>query len=341
MGARRSKYQSSPWRGIVKLPRRTVLQLAAGAACLPAVSQFAWAQPYPARPVRVIVGFSAGGTTDMAARIAAQWLSERLGQQFIVENRPGAAANLAAEAVVRSPADGYTLLATSSTNTINAALYKNLNFNFINDITMVAGIVRSPLVLEVHPSVPARTLPDFMSYVKANPGKISIASFGTGTISHVTGALFKMVAGIEMVHVPYRGSAPMVTDLLSGQVEAAFDNLPASIAHIKAGKLRPLAVTTKTRSQALPDTPTMDEFLPGFEVSAWAGLGAPKNTPPEIVDMLNREINAGLADPAIKARIANLGGTEFISSPAELETFVTKQTEERARIIREANIKPE
>jgi tripartite-type tricarboxylate transporter receptor subunit TctC len=325
----------------MKLPRRTFLHLAAGAAALPAVPRLAWAQAYPTRPVRIIVGFPAGGTTDVAARIIAQWLSESLGQQFIVENRPGAAANTAAEAVVRSPADGYTLLAASSTNTINAALYKNLSFDFVHDITMVAGIVRSPLVLEVHPAVPAKTVLEFIAYVKANPGKISMASFGTGTISHVTGELFKIAAGIEMVHVPYRGSAPMVTDLLGGQVEAAFDNLPASIEHIRAGKLRPLAITTRTRSQVLPGIPTMGEFLQGFEVSAWTGIGAPRNTPPEIIDKLNREINAGLANPTIKARLANLGGMEFIGSPADLAKFVIEQTEERARIVRAANIKPE
>jgi tripartite-type tricarboxylate transporter receptor subunit TctC len=299
------------------------------------------AQAYPTRPVRIIVGFPAGGTTDIAARIIAQWLSERLAQQFIVENRPGAAANIAAEAVVRSPADGYTLLAASSTNTINSALYENLSFNFVNDIAMVAGIVRSPLVLEVHPAVPPRTLLEFIAYVKANPGKFTMASFGTGTISHMAGELFKIAAGIEMTHVPYRGSAPMVTDLLGGQVTAAFDNLPASIEHIRAGKLRPLAITTKTRSEVLPDTPTVGEFLRGFEASAWAGIGAPKKTPPEIIDRLNREINAGLADPAIRVRLANLGGMPFIALPADLAKFVTEQTEERARIVRAANMKPD
>jgi tripartite-type tricarboxylate transporter receptor subunit TctC len=325
----------------VKIFRRTFLNLSAGAAALSLLTHRAVAQAYPTRTVRIIVGFPAGGNTDTAARIVAQRLSERLGQQFIVENRPGAAANIATEAVVRSPADGYTLLGASSTNTINSALYKNLNFNFVDDIAMVAGIVRSPLVLEVHPAVPAQTVLEFIAYVKANPGKISLASFGTGTISHVTGELFKIAAGVEMVHVPYRGSAPMVTDLLGGHVMACFDNLPASIEQIRAGELRALAITTKTRSEALPDTPTMGEFLPGFEVSAWAGIGAPKKTPVEIIDRLNREINSGLADPAIKARIANLGGMPFIASPADLAKFVTEQTEERAKIVRAANIKPE
>lgn len=321
--------------------RRTFLYLSAGAAALPLLTHRTVAQAYPTRTVRIIVGFPAGGNTDTAARIVAQWLSERLGQQFIVENRPGAAANIATEAVVRSSPDGYTLLGASSTNTINSALYKNLNFNFVDDIAMVAGIVRSPLVLEVHPAVPARTVLEFIAYVKANPGKISLASFGTGTISHVTGELFKIAAGVEMLHVPYRGSAPMVTDLLGGHVTAAFDNLPASIEQIRAGKLRALAITTKTRSEALPDTPTMGEFLPGFEVSAWAGIGAPKKTLLEIIDRLNREINSGLADPAIKAQLANLGGMPFIASPADLAKFVAEQTEERARIVRAANIRLE
>jgi tripartite-type tricarboxylate transporter receptor subunit TctC len=325
----------------MKLPRRRFLRLAAGVGVLPLLTNPINAQTYPAGSVRIIVGFAAGGTTDIAARIIAQWLSDRLGQQFVVENRPGFAANIAAEAVVRSPADGYTLLAASSTNTINSALYPNLSFNFVQDIAMVAGISRSPLVLEVHPTVPARTVPEFVAYVKANPGKISLASFGTGTVSHLTGELFKAATGIEMVHVPYRGSAPMVTGLLGGHVAAAFDNLPASIEHIRAGKLRPLAVTIKTRSPTLPDTPAMAEFLQGFEASAWSAIGAPRKTPTEIIDRLNREINAGLADPAIMARLANLGGMPFVSSPADLAKFVAEQTEERARIVRSAQIQPE
>jgi tripartite-type tricarboxylate transporter receptor subunit TctC len=308
---------------------------------LPILTLLVMAQAYPTRPVRILVGFSAGGTTDIAARVISQWLSARLGQQFIVENRPGASTNLATEAVVRSPADGYTLLAVTTTNTINAALYKNLSFDFIRDITMVAGIVRSPLVLEVDPSLPVRNVSEFIAYVKANPGKLSMASFGTATISHVTGELFKITAGIEMVHVPYRGSAPMVVDLLGGQVKVAFDNLPASIEHIRAGKLRALAVTTKTRSQALLDTPAMAEFLEGFEASAWVAIGAPARTPPDIIDKLNKEINAALADPALRARIADLGGMVFSSSPRDLERFVQDQIEERANVIRAANIKPE
>jgi tripartite-type tricarboxylate transporter receptor subunit TctC len=321
--------------------RRTFLHLASGAAALSVFSRIASAQAYPSRPVHIVVGWPAGGTTDIAARLIGQWLSDRLGQSFIVENRSGASSNIATEAVVRAPADGYTLLAATSTNALNAALYKNLSFNFIRDITMVAGIVRSPLVLEVHPAVPVNTVPELIAYAKANPGKISLASFGTGSISQVAGELFKITAGINMVHVPYRGSAPLVTDLLGGQVQAAFDNLPASIEHIRAGKLRALAVTTAARSQALPNVPTLSEFLPGFEVSAWVGIGVPKSTPPEIVDKLNREINAALADPAITARLADLGGMGFPGSPADLAKFVADQTEERAKIIQAANIKLE
>jgi tripartite-type tricarboxylate transporter receptor subunit TctC len=321
--------------------RRSFLRIAAAAAAMPLLPHAAPGQGYPARAVRIMVGFPAGGTTDIAARIIAQWLSERLGQQFIVENRPGAATNIATEAVIHAPADGYTLLAATSTNTINPALYENLNFDFGRDVTMVAGIVRSPLVLEVHPGVPVRTVPELIGYAKADPGRISLASFGTGTSSHLAGELFKLSAGVKMVHIPYRGSSPMVTDLLSGQVQAAFDNLPASIEHIRAGKLRPLAVTTATRSQVLPDVPALGEFLKGFEASAWVGIAAPAQTPPEIVDKLSREINAALADPLIEARIANLGGDVFRSSPPELARFVAEQTREQARIVRAAHIKPE
>ncbi len=325
----------------MKLPRRSFLHLAAGAAAVPAVSRFALAQAYPSRPAHILVGFAPGGPTDIAARLIGQWLSERLGQQFIVENRPGAATNIATEAVVRSPPDGYTLLAAVSTNTINSALYTNLGFDFIRDIAMVAGIQRSPLVLEVNPSVPVTSVPELIAYVKANPGKISLASFGSGTISQVAGELFKMTAGIEMVHVPYRGSAPMVTDLLGGQVQAAVDNLPASIEYIRVGKLRALAVTSASRWQALPDIPTLASFQPGFEATAWIGIGVPKNTPVEIIDKLNKEINAGLADPKITARITDLGATVFTGSPTELDTAVVEQTEKWGKVIRAANIKAE
>jgi tripartite-type tricarboxylate transporter receptor subunit TctC len=325
----------------MKLPRRKFLHLAAGAAALPALQHVARADTYPSRPVRIIVGYPPGGTTDIGARLTGQWLSERLGQQFVIENRPGASTNIAVEAVVRAPADGYTLLAFTGTNTINATLFDRLNFNFIRDIAMVAGINRSPLVLEVNPAVPVQTVPEFIAYAKANPGKISMASFGVGTISHVTGELFKMRAGINTLHVPYRGSAPMLTDLLGGQVQAAFDALPASIEYIKAGKLRALAVSTATRSEALPSIPTIGEFLTGFEASAWTGLGAPKNTAAEIIDKLNGEINAVLADPKSKAQLAALGATAFPLSLAELDKLVTDDTEKWAKVIREANIKPE
>ena len=283
--------------GIMKIPRRTFLHLAAGAGTLPAISRFAWAQSYPARPVRIIVGFPAGGTTDIGARLIAQWLSERLGQQFIVENRPGAGTHLATEAVARASADGYTLLMATASNAINATLYDRLNYNFLRDIVPIVGVIRSPFVLEVHPAVPVKTVSELIAYAKASSGKITMASFGTGTSSHLTGELFKMMTGVEMLHVPYRGSAPMLIDLLSGQVQLAFDNLPASIEHIRSGKLRPLAVTTTTRSVALPDIPALAEMLPGFESSAWNGIAAPKSTPAEIIDKLNKEINARSCRP--------------------------------------------
>src|SRR6266545_963941 len=321
----------------MNLPRRKFLQLAAGAATLPAVSRPATAQAYPSRPVRLLVGFPAGGTTDIAVRLIGQWLSERLGQPVIIENRPGAGANLAAEAVVRAPADGYTLLAATSSNTINTTFYDKLSFNFARDIAMVAGITRSPLVLEVHPSLPVKTVPELIAHAKANPGKVTLASFGTGTTSHVAGELFKMTAGVTMLHVPYRGSAPLLTDLLSGQVQAAFDNLPASIEHIRAGKLRALAVGTAARAEVLPELPTVGEFLPGFEASAWVAVGAPKSTPAEIIDKLNKEINAGLAAPRIKARLAELGGTVFTGSAADFDKLVAEQTEKWGKVIRAAN----
>jgi tripartite-type tricarboxylate transporter receptor subunit TctC len=321
------------------LPRRRFLQLAA--ATLPAVSHSAWAQAWPSRPLRLVVGFPAGGTTDIAARLIGQWLSDRLGQPVVIENRPGAGANLAAETVVRAPPDGYTLLAATSSNVINTTFYQKLSFNFVRDIAMVAGVTRSPLVLEVNPSLPVKSVPELIAHAKANPGKIALASFGTGTTSHVAGELFKMTAGVDLFHVPYRGSAPLVTDLLSGLVQAAFDNLPASIEHIRAGKLRALAVGTAERSPALPDVPTVAEFLPGFEASAWVAVAAPKATPAEIVERLNREINAGLADPKIKARLAELGGTVFVGTPADFDRLVAEQTEKWGKVIRAANIKAE
>lgn len=325
----------------MKISRRKFLHLAAGTAVLPAAPRVASALDYPTRPVHIIVGFAAGGPTDILARLIGQWLSERLGQAFVIENRPGAATNIATEAVAHSPPDGYTLLAAVSTNTVSPALYPDLNFNFVRDIAMVAGLTRSPLVLEVNPSVPVTSVPDLIAYVKTNPGKISLASFGTGTLSHVAGVLFKTQAGIEMVHVPYRGSAPLVIDLLAGQVLAAFDNLQSSIEYIKAGKLRALAVTTATRSPALPGVAILGDFLPGYEVNVWIGMAAPKNTPVEVVDKLNKEINVGLVDPKIAARIADLASTVFIASPAELDKLVVDDTEKWAKVIRAAGIKAE
>jgi tripartite-type tricarboxylate transporter receptor subunit TctC len=325
----------------MKLPRRKFLRLAAGAAALPVMSRIARTQAYPARPVRIIVGFPAGGTGDVSARLIGQWLSERLGQPFVVENRPGAAGNVAAEAVVRAPADGHTLLLIVATNTVNASLFDKLSFNLVRDLAPVAGLSRSPLVLEVNPAVPVNAVPEFIAYLKDNPGKVSLASYGTGTISHLAGELFKMVAGVHMLHVPYRGSSPMLTDLLAGQVQAAFDNLPASIGHIRADKLRPLAVSTALRSETLPNVPTVSEFLPGFEASAWSGFGVPKNTPAEIVDRLNKEINASLRDPKIKARLTDLGATALEGSPADFGNLIAGETEKWGKVIRAANIKAE
>jgi tripartite-type tricarboxylate transporter receptor subunit TctC len=301
----------------MKLLRRRFLHLAAGAVALPAVSRIAGAQNYPARPVRIIVGFSAGGPNDILARLIGEWLSERLGQPFIIENRPGAGSNLATEAVVRAPPDGYTLLLVGSPNAINATLYDKLNFNFVRDIVPIASFIRGALVMVVHPSVPAQTVPEFIAYAKENPGKPSYGSGGVGGITHITPELFKMMAGVNIVHVPYRGVATALTDLLGGQVQVLFANPAQSIPYIRAGKLRALAITTATRSEALPDIPTVGEFVPGYEASSFFGFGAPRNTPAEIIDKLNKEINAGLADPKIGARISDLVGTVLGGSPAD------------------------
>jgi tripartite-type tricarboxylate transporter receptor subunit TctC len=326
----------------MKLPhRRQFLHLAAGAAALPAVSRMAWAEIYPSRPVRMVAPFAAGGGADILARLIGQWLSERLGQPFVIENRPGAAGNIGTEAVVKSSPDGYTLLLAGSPNTINATLYDKLNFNFIRDIAPVAGIVRFPFVMAVHPSVPAKTVPEFIAHAKANPGKINMASGGIGATPHVAGELFQMMTGVRMIHVPYRGAAPALTDLLAGQVQVYFANTVASIEYIRAGKLRPLAVTTATRSEVLPDIPTVGEFVPGYEASGWSGIGSPKNTPSQIVDKLNAETNAGLADPNMKVRLADLGGTVLAGSPADFGRHIADETEKWARVIRAANIKPE
>ena len=299
----------------MKLPRRNFLYLAAGAATLPAVSHIAWAQEYPTKPVRIIVGFAPAGGTDITARLIGQWLSERLGQQFIIENRPGAGSNIATEAVVRALPDGYTLLVATSANAFNATLYDKLNFNFIRDIAPVAGIIVVPNVMVVHPSFPAKTILEFIAYSKSNPGKVNMGSGTPGAAMHMSGELFKIMAGIDMVHVFYRGAGPTLTDLLAGQVQVSFPTMPASIEHIRAGRLRALAVTTATRSDALPDIPTVGEFLPGYEGGIWYGLGAPKATPAEIVNKLNKEINAGLADPKLKARLADVGGTVLPARP--------------------------
>jgi tripartite-type tricarboxylate transporter receptor subunit TctC len=321
--------------------RRQLLRLAAGAAALPAVSRIARAQAYPTRPVRIIVGFPAGGTSDIVGRLLGQWLSERLGQQFVVENRPGASTNLATEAVAKAPADGYTLLLIGGVNTINATLFDKLSFDFLRDIAPVASVFETPLVVEVNPSVPVHTISEFIAYAKANPGKLNLATPGIGTPSHVAGELFKMMAGVDMVHVPYRGTGPMLTDLIGGQVQVAFDPLPASIEHIRAGKLRALAVTTASRSEALPGIPSASESVPGYVASTWYGFAAPKNTPSEIVGKLNAEINAALADPKMKARLAELGGTPFPSSPTEFAKFVADNTVKWAKVIQAAKIKPQ
>jgi tripartite-type tricarboxylate transporter receptor subunit TctC len=325
----------------MKLPRRTFLQLAAGAAALPLVSRMAWSQAYPARPVRIIVATAAGGTTDITARVIARWLSERLGQQFVVENRPGGGNNIGTEAVVRAPADGYTLLLVNSVNAINATLFEKLSYNFINDIAPAAGFFRVPMVLEVNPSVPARTAPEFIAYAKANPGRINMASAGIGSTPHVAGELFKMMAGLDMLHVPYRGGAAAITDLIGGQVQVMIEPIAGPLEHIRAGKLRGLAVTTPTRSEALPELPTLETFVPGYEASPWYGLGAPKNTPTQIVDRLNREINAAFLDPKVTRQIAELGGTPLAGSPADFGKLIADETEKWGKVIRTAKIKPE
>ena len=326
----------------MKLPhRRQFLHLAAGAAALPALSHVARAQAYPTRPVRIIVPVGPAGGTDIMARLIGQWLSERLGQQFIIENRPGAGTNLGTEAVVRAPADGYTLLMAGTFNAINATLYDKLSFDFIRDIAPVAPVIRLGNVLDVNLSVPAKTIPEFIAYAKANPGKINMASNGSGSTPHVTGELFKMMASVHMVHVPYRSAGAALTDVIGGQVQVYFGTTASSIEHIKAGKIRALGVTTTTRSEALPDVPTIAEFVPGYEASAWYGVGAPKNTPTEIVDKLNKEINDALADHRIRARLADLGGTPIPMTPADFGKLIADETEKWGKLIRTANIKPE
>ena len=325
----------------MKLPRRRFLHLAAGAAALPGVSRIAWAQTYPTQPVRVIVGFAAGGPTDVTARVIGQWLSERLSQPFVIENRPGAGSNLATEAVVRAPADGYTLLAGGFPNAINATLYDKLNFVFLRDIAAVAGIISLPFVMVINPSVPAKTVLEFIAHAKANPGNISFGSPGIGTPGHVSGELFKTMAGVDMIHVPYRGGGAVVSDLLGGQVQVLFGTTSLTVEQVRAGKLRALAVTGSSRWEGLPDIPTVGDFVSGYEASSLFGLGAPKHTPAAIINGLNREINAALEDPKLKTRLVDLGGTLIAGSPAGFHKLIADDTEKWGKVIRAANIKPE
>ena len=323
----------------MKLPRRNFLHVAAGAAALLTLSRIAWAQAYPSRPVRIVVGFAAGGPTDIIARLIGQWLSERLGQQFVIENRPGAAGKIATEAVVRAPPDGYTLLQVSTSAAINATLYGKLNYDFIRDIVPVAGIIRAPGVVVVNPTVSARTIPELIAYAKANPGKLTMASPGTGSSPHLAGELFKTMTGVNITLVSYRGDAPAITDLLAGQVQMMIPAPAAFIEYIRAGKVRALAVTTSTRWEGLPDIPTVSEFVPGYEASFWWGVGAPKNTPAEIMDRLNKEINAGLADPKMKARLADLGGTVLPGTPADFGKLIAEETEKWGTVVKFTGIK--
>jgi tripartite-type tricarboxylate transporter receptor subunit TctC len=325
----------------MKLPRRKFLYLAAGAAALPAMSRVAMAQAYPSRPVRIVVPFAAGGATDIIARLIGQWLSERLGQQFVIENRPGAGSNIGTEVVVNAPPDGYTLLLVGASSAINATLYERLSFNFLRDITPVAGVISIPFIMAVNPSFPAKTVSEFIAYAKANPGKVNMASGGNGTAGHLSGELFKMMAGVNLVHVPYRGEAPALTDMLGGQVQAMFGTVPASIEYVRAGKLRPLAVTSARRSEVLPDLPTVGDFVPGYETSAWAGVGAPKNTPADIVDRLNKEINAVLADSKSKARLADFGASLLAGSPADFGRFLADEVEKWGKVVKFSGAKPD
>ena len=327
----------------MKLPRRKFLRAAAstvaGAVALPALSRIASASDYPTRPVRIIVGFAAGGAPDILARLCGQWLSERLGQSFVIENRTGAGGNIATEAVVQAPPDGYTLLLASTGNTVNVTLYNNLNYDFLRDVTPVAGISREPLAMEVNPSLPVKTVPEFIAYAKANPGKVNYGSAGIGSSLHMAGELFNLKAGVKLVHVPYRGSPPALTDLLGGQLQLMFCPLPPSLEYLKSGKLRALAVTTAARSQVLPDIPVIADFVPGYEASAWYGIGAPAHTPVEIVNRLNAEINAGLADAKLKAQLTDIGSVPFVLSPADFGKHLAAETEKWATVIRAANIK--
>ena len=325
----------------MKLPRRQFLHLAAAAAALPAVSRIAAAQAYPTRVVHIVVGFAAGGGVDITARLIGQWLSERLGQSFVIDNRPGAGGNIGTETVVNAPADGYTLLLATVPNAVNATLYDKLNFNFVRDIAPVAGIIRVPQVVLVHPSVPAKTVPKLIAYAKANPGRVNMASAGNGSAPHMAGELFNVMAGVNMVHVPYRGQGPALTDLLGGQVQVLFATTPGTTDYVKTGKLRALAVTTASRAEVLPDVPTVGDFVAGYEASQWYGVGAPRNTPAEIIDRLNQEINAALADPKMKARFSDIGGEPLAGSPAAFGKLIAEETEKWGKVVRAANLKPE
>jgi tripartite-type tricarboxylate transporter receptor subunit TctC len=325
----------------MQIPRRMFLQLAVSAAALPVVPRIAWAQAYPSRPVRIVVGFAAGGGVDITARLIGQWLSERLGQNVIVENRPGAGGNLGTETVVHAPPDGYTLLLAAVPNAVNATLYDKLSFNFIRDIAPVAGIIRVPMVILVHPSVPANTVPEFIAYAKANPGKVNMASAGTGSAPHMAGELFNAMAGVKMVHVPYRGQGPALTGLLGGQVHVLFATTPGTTDYVRTGRLRALAVTTAARAEVLPDLPSVGDVVPGYDASQWYGMGAPKNTQAEIVERLNREINAALADSKMKARFADIGGEALSGSPAAFGKFIAAETEKWATVVKFADMKPE
>jgi tripartite-type tricarboxylate transporter receptor subunit TctC len=325
----------------MKSARRRFLHLAAGAAALPAISRLARAQSYPARPVHIIAGFAAGGGVDITARLIGQWLSERLGQSFVIENRPGAGGNIGTETVVNAPPDGYTLLLATVPNAVNATLYEKLNFSFIRDIAPVAGIIRVPMVILVHPSVPAKTVPEFIAYAKASPGKVNMASAGIGSAPHMAGELFNVMADVNMVHVPYRGQGPALADLLGGQVQVLFATTPGTTDYVRTGRLRALAVTTGSRAEVLPDLPTVADSVPGYEASQWYGVGAPKGTPAEIVNKLNKEINAAFAEPRMKARFADIGGEALAGSPSEFAMFIAEETEKWAKVVKFAGMKPE
>jgi tripartite-type tricarboxylate transporter receptor subunit TctC len=325
----------------VKLPRREFLYLAGGAAALPALPRVASALDYPTRPVHVIVGYAPGGTNDISARLMGQWLSEQLGRQYVIENRPGAGSNLATETVVQAPPDGYTLLLVNTSNAINPTLYDKLNFNFMRDIAPVAGIMRSPNVMAVNPSLPARSVPEFIAYANTNPGKVNMGSAGIGSVTHICGELFKILSGVNLMHVPYRGAGPALVDLLAGQVQVVFIGITESIEHIRAGRLRALTVTTATRSPVLPDIPAVGEFVAGYEAITFYGIGAPKGTPGDIIDRLNKEINADLVDSKLKARLADLGGTPFAGPPGDFGKLIADETEKWGKLIRALNIKVE